>query len=74
MQEGVNKFLDILNMLEKQTEENIKIFLNQFCQEEIIDINNDIGKQDFIDLLSQTYSGKILLITYSKNELIDFLK
>lgn len=74
MQEGVNRFLDILNMLENQTEENIKIFLNQFCQEEIIDINTDIGKQDFIDLLSQTYSGKILLSTYTKNELIDFLK
>lgn len=74
MQEGVNRFLDILNMLENPTEENIKIFLKQFCQEEIIDINTDIGKQDFIDLLAQTYSGKILLSTYSKNELIDFLK
>lgn len=74
MQVGVNRFLDILNMLENQTEENIKIFLNQFCQEEIIDINTDIGKQDFIDLLAQTYSGKILLSTYTKNELIDFLK
>lgn len=74
MQVGVNRFLDILNMLENQTEENIKIFLKQFCQEEIIDINTDIGKQDFIDLLAQTYSGKILLSTYTKNELIDFLK
>lgn len=70
MQKGVNQFLDTLNVLENLREENISSFLKQFCKEEFIDINTDIGKQDLIDELSQTYIGKVLFERYNVQDFI----
>lgn len=74
MQQGVNKFLEILNMLENPSKENIVNFLKQFCKDEFIDINTEIGQQELIDELKQTYSGKTLLENYNKKDFVEFLK
>jgi len=73
MQKSVDKLLDTLNILENPTEENISNFLKQFCKEEFIDIHTDIGKQDLMDELSQTYIGKILFEMYNQKSLIENL-
>ena len=70
MQKSVDKLLDILTILENSTEETITKFLKQFSKEEFIDIHTDIGKQDFIDGLSQTYIGKVLFKKYTSQNLI----
>jgi len=74
IQDGLNYFIESINILNNFNDKDIKVYLQKFCKINYIDISNDIDKQDLIDELSITYLGKELLIKYSNQQLFEFIK
>lgn len=74
IQEGLEYFLESINILENFNEKDISIYLKIFCKLNYINIENDIGKQDLIDDLSITYIGKELFKKFTYNQLFDLVQ
>jgi len=74
MQDGVKLFLYTLNVLKNPTSKNCSIFLKDFCERNIIDISDDLGKQDLFDELKKTFIWEKLFSQYSKEQLFGYLK
>lgn len=74
MQKGVEDFIFSLDVLKNPTDENISKYLIQFCKQNHIDVSDDLGQQDLIDDLSQTFLWKEVFSFYTKDELIKYVK
>ncbi len=74
MQKGVEDFIFSLDVLKNPTDENISKYLTQFCKQNHIDVNDELGQQDLIDDLSQTFLWKEVFSSYTKDELVEYVK
>lgn len=74
MQKGVEDFIFSLEVLHNPTQENVSKYLIEFCKQNYIDVNDELGQQDLIDDLSHTFLWKKIFSSYSKDELVEYAK
>jgi hypothetical protein len=74
LQQGIKNFLFSIEVMNNPSDENISKYLNQFCKQNYIDVHDELGQQDLIDDLSQTFLWNKMFSSYSQDKLVDYVK